>query len=83
MYCRRNKKRGVEDETLSCGTGATAAAIANYLEQDSTQKRYNQKLKTKGGNLNVSFEKKKNSFENIVLSGPADLVFQGNITLNN
>ena len=73
----------MEDETLSCVTGATAAAIANYLEQDSTQKRYNQKLKTKGGNLNISFEKKKNCFENIVLSGPADLVFQGNISLNN
>lgn len=79
----RTYERGVEDETLSCGTGATAAAIAHYLEQDSTQKRYNQKLKTKGGNLNVSFEKKKNCFENIVLSGPADLVFQGNISLNN
>jgi diaminopimelate epimerase len=79
----RTYERGVEDETLSCGTGATAAAIAHYLEQNSTQKRYNQKIKTKGGNLNVSFEKKKNCFENIVLGGPANLVFQGNISLNN
>ena len=78
----RTYERGVEDETLSCGTGATAAAIAHYLEQDSTQKRYNQKIKTKGGNLHISFEKKKKCFENIILSGPADLVFQGNISLN-
>ena len=77
----RTYERGVEDETLSCGTGVTAAAIAHYLEQDSTQKNYKQKLQTKGGSLHVSFEKKKDRFQNIVLSGPANLVFQGSILL--
>jgi diaminopimelate epimerase len=77
----RTYERGVEDETLSCGTGVTAAAIAHYLEQNSTQKNFKQKLQTKGGSLHVSFEKKKDRFQNIVLSGPANLVFQGNILL--
>ena len=77
----RTYERGVEDETLSCGTGVTAAAIAHYLEQDSTQKNYKQKLQTKGGSLHVSFEKKKDRFQNIVLSGPANLVFHGSILL--
>lgn len=77
----RTYERGVEDETLSCGTGVTAAAIAHYLEQNSTQKNFKQKLQTKGGSLHVSFEKKKDRFQNIVLSGPANLVFQGSILL--
>jgi diaminopimelate epimerase len=77
----RTYERGVENETLSCGTGVTAAAIAHYLEQDSTQKNYKQKLQTKGGSLHVSFEKKKDRFQNIVLSGPANLVFHGSILL--
>lgn len=77
----RTYERGVEDETLSCGTGVTAAAIAHYLEQNSTQKNYKQKLQTKGGSLYVSFEKKKDRFQNIVLSGPANLVFHGSILL--
>lgn len=77
----RTYERGVEDETLSCGTGVTAAAIAHYLEQNSTQKNFKQKLQTKGGSLHVSFEKKKDRFQNIVLSGPANLVFHGSILL--
>lgn len=77
----RTYERGVEGETLSCGTGVTAAAIAHYLEKESEMKRTTQRVKTKGGMLSVSFEKKKNTFENIYLSGPAVLVFEGNITL--
>ncbi len=77
----RTYERGVEDETLSCGTGVTAAAIAHYLETESTQKRFTQKLQTRGGTLTVSFEKKATSFENIYLSGPAVLIFNGKIIL--
>lgn len=77
----RTYERGVEDETLSCGTGVTAAAIAHYLEKESSQKRYTQKLLTKGGPLTVSFEKKKKSFENIYLIGPAVRVFEGQIEI--
>ena len=77
----RTYERGVEDETLSCGTGATAAAIVNYLETESSHKRFSQKLKTKGGTLTVTFEKKSTTFENIYLCGPAALVFEGEIQL--
>ncbi|MEJ6786682.1 MAG: diaminopimelate epimerase [Bacteroidota bacterium] len=77
----RTYERGVEDETLSCGTGATAAAIVNYLETESSHKRFSQKLKTKGGTLTVTFEKKSTTFENIYLCGPATLVFEGKIEL--
>jgi len=75
----RTYERGVEDETLSCGTGVTAAAIAHYLEQESTQKKYVQKVHTLGGPLTVRFEKKPKSFENITLHGPAERVFEGKI----
>ncbi len=77
----RTYERGVEGETLSCGTGATAAAIAHYLEQESTHKKYSQKLKTQGGTLTVTFEKKKDSFQNIYLCGPAVQVYEGKISL--
>jgi diaminopimelate epimerase len=78
----RTYERGVEDETLSCGTGVTAAAIAHYLEQDSSQKRFSQKVQTQGGPLTVSFEKKNKSFENIYLSGPAVMVYEGKIAIS-
>lgn len=77
----RTYERGVEDETLSCGTGVTAAAIAHYLEKESTLKKYSQKLQTKGGPLTITFEKKPKSFKNIYLCGPAVRVFVGKVTL--
>lgn len=77
----RTYERGVEDETLSCGTGVTAAAISHYLETESEHKKFTQKVMTKGGPLSVSFEKKENSFENIVLSGPAIKVFRCEIVI--
>lgn len=77
----RTYERGVENETLSCGTGVTAAAISHYLEQDCNQKKYMQKIQTKGGRLTVSFEKKTKRFENITLNGPAIQVFEGTIKI--
>jgi diaminopimelate epimerase len=71
-------ERGVEDETLSCGTGVTAAAIAFALN-DPTAKVGEVAIATKGGKLKVRFDKKKDScFENIWLCGPAKNVFEGN-----
>ncbi len=75
----RTYERGVEDETLSCGTGVTAAAlIAAHNE-----KGFNRvEVKTTGGNLNVEFEKmSETEFTNIWLSGPAEFVFSGEINL--
>lgn len=74
----RTFERGVEDETLSCGTGVTAVALAAFatgkVEGNSVQ------METPGGLLSVSFEQKGEGFVNIWLTGPARQVFKGTIT---
>ncbi len=77
----RTYERGVEDETLSCGTGVTAAAIAHYLKSENTQRHHNQKLSTKGGLLEVRFDYVDGVFRNVYLIGPAVFVFKGDISL--
>jgi len=69
-------ERGVENETLSCGTGVTAAAIAYALEQKNGSK-FKIPIVSKGGKLELKFEKKGSSFKNIWLCGPATYVFSG------
>lgn len=77
----RTYERGVEDETLSCGTGATAAAIAmHFIKKTSSD---NIVLETKGGALHVSFHYEGGVYSNVWLSGAANLVFQGVFSLNN
>ncbi len=71
----RTYERGVEEETLSCGTGAVASAIAYYLKDKSIGK--NIKVKARGGDLNVSFDEENNVFTNIYLTGAAEFVFSG------
>lgn len=74
----RTYERGVEGETLSCGTGVTAVAISFLHQMNSTQSAVN--IVTKGGNLRVELTRKDtNLFENIWLVGPAKLVFSGEI----
>ncbi|MGB7394561.1 MAG: diaminopimelate epimerase [Pricia sp.] len=73
----RTYERGVEDETLSCGTGVTAVALAMY-HSGKTQAT-SVKIKTRGGELQVDFEKKDGTYRNIKLIGPAEQVFQGEI----
>ncbi|MGK0365176.1 MAG: diaminopimelate epimerase [Saprospiraceae bacterium] len=75
-------ERGVEDETLSCGTGVTACAIAQYI--NSGKKSETQiPIEAKGGKLSVRFaENGGNGFEDIWLSGPATEVFRGEVNLN-
>jgi diaminopimelate epimerase len=72
----RTYERGVEDETLACGTGVTAAAIAAYeagkVNSDEVV------VYAEGGELRVKFFKNPSGgFENVWLSGPAEFVFKG------
>ena len=73
----RTYERGVEDETYSCGTGVTAAALTFMQNKDLKAV----KVKTLGGNLKVYAEKEDASFKNIWLEGPAKQVFKGKIQL--
>ncbi len=73
----RTFERGVEDETFSCGTGATASAIASVLSGHFDMNTVN--VKTRGGNLTVSFKTDGKSISDIWLSGPASFVFEGRI----
>jgi diaminopimelate epimerase len=73
----RTFERGVEEETLSCGTGVTASAIASVLsgQIDIIPVR----VKAKGGNLSVSLRIDQDNITDIWLSGPATFVFEGMI----
>jgi len=76
----RTYERGVENETLSCGTGVVAAAIisvySGHIDSD------NVRVKTRGGILNVSFRTTdKRIFSDIILEGPAVFVFEGEIKI--
>lgn len=73
----RTYERGVEDETLSCGTGVTAVAIAMRVLGKTDADVV--KLQTRGGQLDVSFLQDGKHFTEIFLTGPATYVFKGTI----
>lgn len=73
----RTYERGVESETLACGTGAVAVAIAMYYTKKTTKK--NISLTAEGGELSVSFDFENGIFKNIFLTGNAQLVFSGTV----
>ena len=76
----RTYERGVEDETLSCGTGVTASAIFAGMENKNDKVTYS--ILTLGGQLTVRYHKAgDNQWTDIWLEGPADFVFEGDITL--
>ncbi len=76
----RTFERGVEDETLSCGTGVTASAIASVLSGHFVSSPVN--VRTRGGNLSVEFDVKGNQISDIWLCGPATFVFEGKMKFN-
>ncbi len=71
----RTYERGVEGETLSCGTGVTASALAAFRKTN----QHATKIHTRGGDFQVSFLKDGDGFTDIWLRGPAEWVFQGEI----
>lgn len=75
----RTYERGVEDETFSCGTGVTAAALVCFHNENG----FNEvEVKTLGGTLIVEYDRLEESrYENIWLCGPAEHVFEGTITI--
>jgi len=75
----RTYERGVEDETLACGTGSVAAAlICAEINKFCSGEVI---VHTKGGLLKVSFIEKNDRYEDIWLTGPADFIFEGEIEI--
>lgn len=75
----RTYERGVEDETLACGTGVTAVAIAMHKINKTNSNHI--KLNVLGGNLEVKFIAEHDRYANVVLSGPTQFVFKGTLSL--
>jgi diaminopimelate epimerase len=78
-FAVRTYERGVEDETLACGTGVTAVAIAMHATGVTSSNAIH--LKVEGGKLEVSFEKLGSQYTNVFLKGPAQFVFKGQIEI--
>ncbi len=72
-------ERGVEKETLSCGTGVVATAVALTLNRP--QGEYSSKITTKGGTLKIIFNKHGNNFTDIWLEAETKFVFEGKIDI--
>jgi len=75
----RTYERGVEDETYSCGTGVTAAALVSYHNENGFN---DVTVKTLGGTLTVEFDRlDEDKYVNVWLSGPAEKVYEGKAIL--
>jgi diaminopimelate epimerase len=75
----RTYERGVEDETLACGTGVVASALLHHLLHNAPSPV---SVKVRGGDtLSVHFERDSETFRNVTLTGPADFVFEGSTEL--
>lgn len=75
LFAVRTYERGVENETLSCGTGVTAVALAMHNSNSTKSEQID--IQTPGGILNISFKKSTSGYDNIFLTGPAMQVFKG------
>jgi diaminopimelate epimerase len=75
----RTYERGVEAETLACGTGVTASALVSHLLFKMPSPVH---VTVQGGDtLEVGFEEEDGRFHNVCLKGPADFVFEGTVDL--
>ena len=77
----RTYERGVEDETLSCGTGVTASALAAATNGTLKPGAEACNVRTPGGLLRVYFKRTEAGFKQIYLQGPAQFVFSGSAKL--
>lgn len=75
----RTYEKGVEDETLACGTGVTAVAIS--MHKINKTKSNAIVLPVEGGKLEVSFVENNGHYTNVFLKGPAQFVFKGEIEI--
>jgi diaminopimelate epimerase len=75
----RTYERGVEDETLACGTGIVASALIFAASEKSSSPIT--VLARGGDELQVGFEKVEGAFRNVTLTGPAEFVFEGTIEI--
>ncbi|MBC7830356.1 MAG: diaminopimelate epimerase [Chitinophagaceae bacterium] len=76
----RTYERGVENETFSCGTGVTAAALVCYHNENGFN---DVTVQTRGGKLTVEYDRiDDDHYENIWLCGPAEKVFEGNMLIS-
>src|ERR1043165_6717176 len=75
----RTYERGVEDETLSCGTGVVASALAYAAKNGTIMNEV--EIAALGGKLKVKFEPSGRGFRHIYLIGPAELVFDGQVEI--
>jgi diaminopimelate epimerase len=75
----RTYEKGVENETLACGTGVTAVAIAMHKTNKTTSNLVY--LPVEGGRLEVSFKEDHGVYKNVYLKGPATFVFKGSFEL--
>ena len=76
----RTYERGVEDETLSCGTGVVASSLAFASKGGNVIDKV--KIKTPGGNLEVRFRHTGEGYKDVYLIGPAERVFEGTIDVS-
>lgn len=80
LYGIRTYERGVENETLACGTGVTAAAIIAHLVDHAAPPV---RIQVRGGDiLAVNFTRNGEQFRDVTLRGPADISFRGEIDLD-
>ncbi|PKQ44847.1 diaminopimelate epimerase [Confluentibacter flavum] len=77
IFAVRTYERGVEDETLSCGTGVTAVALAMHALNETDKNLIT--LQVQGGELQVSFDVENGIYKNVWLIGPATFVYKGSI----
>jgi diaminopimelate epimerase len=75
----RTYERGVEDETLACGTGVVASALI-FATTENVDGPIGVLVRG-GSELTVGFKKSGDQFTNVTLTGPAEFVFEGNIEL--